>query len=165
MIRTLCFILLTLIIMIVAIVTVGTAYAQTDTRVPVAPILEVLMPYILAALGTIITAILGWAAAAFQRWTNIKIEAQHREALHSALMTGATAAAAKYGPRVGELSIDVRSKIARDAIIWAVKSVPEALAYFKIAPEQDYDKLKTMAESKVGILSEAPAVPVTPANV
>ena len=43
---------------------------------------------ILGILAPILTALIGWAAAAINRKTGIDVEEKHRLALHSAIMTG-----------------------------------------------------------------------------
>ena len=57
-------------------------------------IIAAVTPGILEILGVLLTGIIGWAATkARQKW-NIDIEARHRKALQSALLTGATLAGA-----------------------------------------------------------------------
>ena len=51
-------------------------------------LLAALAPHLLELIAALATAIIGWLAAqAKARW-GLEIEARHREALHSALMTG-----------------------------------------------------------------------------
>ena len=57
--------------------------------------LTALTPQLIELIAAIATIILGWLAAqARARW-GIEIEARHREALHSALMTGVRYAVAR----------------------------------------------------------------------
>ena len=46
-------------------------------------------PHILELIAGLLSAMIGWAAMAAQRKWGLDVEARHREALHSALMTGA----------------------------------------------------------------------------
>ena len=78
-------------------------------------------PYILEAFGLIITAVIGFAARQFSVWTGVEIEKAHREALHSALMSGAEQAL-EQGPSV------VLADVKRAAINHAYRSVPDAIA-------------------------------------
>ncbi|WP_182442390.1 hypothetical protein [Cereibacter sphaeroides] len=55
-------------------------------------LLTTLTPGLLDLAGVVLTALIGLAAVRFQRWTGIQIEARHREALHSAIMTAARVA-------------------------------------------------------------------------
>ncbi len=43
----------------------------------------------------VLTALIGLATVRFQRWTGTQIQARHREALHSAIMTAARLAVAR----------------------------------------------------------------------
>jgi hypothetical protein len=84
---------------------------------------ENVAPVIGTALATIITFAITWAAAAFQRLTNIQIEAKHQATLHSALLTGASWAAAQYG---GNASMQLQQ-----IIDYARRSAPDAVAALK----------------------------------
>jgi hypothetical protein len=99
--------------------------------------LEALAPHLLELIAAIATAILAWAAAkARARW-GIEIEARHREALHSALMTGARHALASRlaGQAAVEATLD-----------YVHASVPDARAALKPDP----DHLVDMAEATLG---------------
>ena len=50
--------------------------------------LTVLAPHLLELIAAILTIIIGWLAAQGRARWGIEIEARHREALHSVLMTG-----------------------------------------------------------------------------
>ncbi|MFQ6756879.1 hypothetical protein V6Z72_21300 [Cereibacter sphaeroides] len=58
-------------------------------------LLTALTPSLLDLAGVVLTALIGLATVRFQRWTGIQIEARHREALHSAIMTAARVAVAR----------------------------------------------------------------------
>jgi hypothetical protein len=78
-----------------------------------------LVPLALTAIAAILTQIISGAArVAKDRW-GIEIEARHREALHSALMSGIQAALGR-GLR-GQAAIDA-------AVSYAQRSVPDAMA-------------------------------------
>lgn len=97
---------------------------------------EALLPAILPVIGLVITAILQRAAATAQARWGIEIEARHREALHSALMTGITAA----------LSRGLGTRAAIDAALtYAAGSVPDAIA--ALAPSGQ--TLQELAEAKL----------------
>ncbi len=65
-----------------------------------------------------LTAPIGLVAVRIQRWAGIQIEARHREALHSAIMTAARLAVARDLTR--EVAIEFVAAYAR-------ASVPDAL--------------------------------------
>ena len=91
---------------------------------------------LLPVLSTVLTWALASAArAAKQRW-GIEIEARHREALHSALMSGIRAA----------LGRGLKGKDAVDAAIGhAGRSVPDAIR--RLGPSADV--MKSLAEAKL----------------
>lgn len=82
-------------------------------------ILQILLSHGLELLGVALSALIGWAADTARRKWGLEIEARHREALHSALMTGARVAIERG------LSGD---KAATLAAAYAEASVPQAIA-------------------------------------
>jgi|APEBP8051073058_1049385.scaffolds.fasta_scaffold27159_2 hypothetical protein len=116
-----------------------------------AEVLPILLQLIAAALGLIL---LRASEAARARW-GIEIEARHREALQSALMSGISAALTR-GLR-GDAAIQA-------GIAYAHDSVPDALAALKPDPKV----LRSLAEAKfhqssplhyIGIDTAKPEVP------
>lgn len=93
-------------------------------------------PLLIDLLAIVLMAALTWAAAWGKRKFGIDIEAKHRDALHSALMTGARLAAARQltGPGALQLIMD-----------YVRKSVPDALA--ALAPSQAV--LTDLADAKL----------------
>ncbi len=84
-------------------------------------LLRDLMPVALSGLSLLLTALIGSAAqTAKQRW-GLDIEARHREALHSALMSGIRAAV-EDGPGAG------KNVLVEQAVTYARESVPDAIA-------------------------------------
>jgi hypothetical protein len=136
----------------------GVALAQTvtpaaNTAISLGPVYSLAASYILPALSVIVTAAITWAAAAFQRWTSVKIDQGHRDALHSAAMSGLTLALNKLGVAANGLTIDTKSAVIAQTVAWMEKSVPDALARFDMTP----DKLAEFVQSKIGLLANAAA--------
>ena len=104
------------------------------------------VPILIAGFGTILTIIMERAAkVARERW-GIEIEATHREALHSALMSGIRAALLR-GLSGGD-AIEA-------AIIHASGSVPDAIKALK----PDAGVLTRIAEAKLrDAMNELPAL-------
>lgn len=94
-------------------------------------------PGLLEILGLALTGIIGWAASkARQKW-GIEIEARQREALHSALMTGALLA----------LKHELTGRAAIDLVLRYIKqSVPDAIGNLKPTPEVLADLAKAKLE-------------------
>ena len=96
-----------------------------------------LTPHLLELIAAVATIIIGWLAAkARARW-GIEIEARHREALHSALMTGVRHALAR--------GLQEREAAAEAAVNYVRTSVPDALRALRPGPQQ----LVEMAEAKL----------------
>src|SRR6478735_8959254 len=84
-----------------------------------ASLVDQLSPILLQALGVICTALVAWIGTAIQARTNSVTQANNRDALHSALNTGALAAASVPNATVRD--------IATEAVKYANKSVPDAI--------------------------------------
>jgi hypothetical protein len=98
--------------------------------------LPVIMPYLIEIVGTIVAVVIGAAANAARVKFGIEIEARHREAMHSAIMTGARAAL-------------LDGKTPKDAVQAAIahtfRSTPDAVA--RLRPSDDV--LSRLAEAAV----------------
>ena len=95
-----------------------------------------ILPTMLQLIGAILGVLLiGAANMARHRW-GIEIEARHREALHSAIMSGIRAALAKGAS--GDTAVT-------SALAYTYKSVPDALA--ALTPSSQV--LKDLAEAKL----------------
>jgi len=99
-------------------------------------LLDQLSPLLLQALGIIGTALLAWIGTAIQARTNSIKQANYREALHSALNTGALAAATAPNTNV--------RAIASEAVEYANKSVPDAIKALRPSVEV----MSTLARAK-----------------
>lgn len=99
-----------------------------------------LLPTILTAIGAVLSYVLARAAAVAQARWGIEIEATHREALHSALMTGIQAALTRgmTGPAAVQAALD-----------YVAHSVPDALA----ALDPSHDVLTSLATAKLAAAS------------
>ena len=133
------------------------AVAQ-ETAVSLGGLHEVLAPYVFMAVSGAVVGLLTWATALFKKWTGIQIEARHREALHSAIMTGVSAALARSRTKAASVTVDVKTQAVKEAVEWAYRSVPDALKYLGASPEV----LAELAASKITLLAEAPSGTVTP---
>ncbi len=89
-------------------------------------LLNALMPSLLDLAGVALTALIGFATFRFQRWTGVQIEARHREALHSAIMTAARLAVAR------KLAPDAATEFVSS---YVRESVPDAMK--QLAPPAD----------------------------
>jgi hypothetical protein len=91
-------------------------------------IMTLLAPHLADIVGVIVTALLTVIAAQVKARTGSELDARAREALHSALTTGAMLALARYG-RASGIHQDAMIK---EAVSYAKASVPDAIA--RLAP-------------------------------
>ncbi|TQS72695.1 hypothetical protein ERN12_02545 [Rhodobacteraceae bacterium] len=104
-------------------------------------ILASIEPYFLELLSVVITAMLGVAIAFAKDRFGLEIEARHREALHSALMTGARLALSRMGAHGSN------SAMIDAALSYAHMSVPDSIK--RLRPSENL--LAELAESKLSL--------------
>ena len=90
------------------------------------PLAVALAPHILELIAGLLSAVIGWAAMAAKRKWGLDVEARHREALHSALMTGARMALDRAISPQGAADL---------AVGYAEVSVPDAIRALKPSRE------------------------------
>lgn len=95
-----------------------------------------LIPIILTALSAILTTVLVRGSGIIKERWGIEIEARHREALHSALMSGIRAALERGDDRTAAIT---------SAINHATRSVPDAIS----ALNPSAGVLQSIAEAKL----------------
>lgn len=99
-------------------------------------ILVAAAPHLLELVGGALAALLSWAAMAARAKWSIDIEARHREALHSALMTGARMALDRALSQASAADL---------AVGYARASVPGAIKALRPSP----DVLVNLARAKL----------------
>ena len=98
-------------------------------------LLTYFQPFLLEALSLVLTTVISLAALKIKEKTGLDIDARHREALHSAIMSAV---------KVSVLTN--QSPINKEAVIAYVKqSVPDAVSKLKASD----DVLVQLAESKI----------------
>lgn len=107
--------------------------------------MEAVMPQLVLLISAVLTALLGWLTTMVREKWNIEIEAKHRDALHSAIMTGVLVALKQNltGPAAVSVALD-----------HVKKSVPDALK--KLGPSTEI--LTNLAKSKIEELSLPPVL-------
>lgn len=115
---------------------------------------------LLPLLGIVITSMITWAAARFNAWTGINIEAKHREALQSALLNGVRYAIQQLsddnakGISINLTDREWQERIINSAINYVTSSVPDAVDYFRLWGE---GQLRQLILPKIPILTEEQA--------
>lgn len=106
-------------------------------------ILEALTPLLIDLLALLLSLAIGWLSLQAHRYLGVQVEARHREALHSAIMTGIRRNLA------GDLS---REQIIQEALRYVRTSVPDAVRVLV----KDDGILRALAEAKLRELLETP---------
>jgi hypothetical protein len=138
-----------LIAAVAAAAACGAALAQGTPPVPVAAtvpldtVSQVLMPILLAigsAAATVIAAAGVYAASWIKKRLNLsdleaqqiglEIDSAHRDALQSAITNAAGIALNRLGNQLAGTTVDVHSEAVASALNSALKSAPDAIAYF-----------------------------------
>jgi hypothetical protein len=120
-----------------------------DTDINVGQLLSPWVEALMSALLVLVTAIIGWIAAAIQRRTGIEIEAKHREALQTALTNAAGLVLNKVKSSLSDVTIDVRHPAIKDAILYINGAVPDAIKNFGLSPDDLAEKLL----AKIGVVT------------
>lgn len=133
------------------------ALAQTaPTGIAVGGIWDSIQPIISNTLAVVVTGAIGWLANMVRLKFGVEIEARHREALHSAALTGINAALAKVGGTVTHLTMTTKNAVIDQAMNWVIASVPDAIKALGVTPE-GVAKLVTAKLNMVETAQETPA--------
>jgi hypothetical protein len=127
-------------------------FAQAQTTVNVARLIDPWLEIVLAVVGVAIAALVGWIAAVLKRKLGFEIEANHREALQTALTMGAGWVLSQAHKAAATTEIDVHNAYLKEGIEYVATATPEALLHFNLTPEAIAQKLS----AKIAVLT-APA--------
>jgi hypothetical protein len=133
--------------------------AVGGTTVDLHPLWTTFQPILETVVGASVTAILGWGAVQFQRWTGHEIEKKHMEALDASLKTGLGQVLAKVN--AADMTVDVKRQAIVSAVDWANRSTPDALKYFGLDDPANRAKLGELAEGKLGQMLAQINLPAT----
>ena len=106
-------------------------------------IFTAIAPHLVELASVIIAGALLWVSNALRRRWNIEIEAKHRDALHSAIMTGINLAV--------ERGVLTKRDIAREAAAYAQRSVPDAIQALKPRADMLVDIATARLKDVVGL--------------
>lgn len=145
---------------IVAPVPIAVAVAQEQSsRIDLAPAAVGVLGYVSAVIGAVLATGISFLGARLYAWTGISIEARHREALHSAIMTGVNAGLGKVADLIGGKAIDVRSTALAEALRYVGASVPDAIRYFGLSQDRLADMISAkLAQIERGRLTFEPVM-------
>ncbi len=109
-----------------------------------------LVPYIVAALGALISAAVGWLVYLVNRKLGLSIDDSLRDSLQTAAANAAGLVLAQLGSRLSGMTLDVRSAPVADAVNYVLKAAPDAVAHFGLTPEAVAQKILALLPRVAG---------------
>lgn len=111
----------------------GVAYA--DTTVVVGDLWTGVVPYIVAAVGALISAAVGWLIVLVNKKLGISIDDSMRNSLQTAATNAAGLVLAQLGNQLSGVKVDVKNQLVADAVNYVIRAAPDAVAHFGLTPD------------------------------
>lgn len=129
--------------------------ARADALVAVGEIWTGLVPYIVAAIGALISAAVGWLVYLFNKKLGLSIDDSLRDSLQTAAANAAGLVVNGLGHRLSGATIDVRSELVADAVNYVLKAAPDAVVHFGLTPEAVAQKILALLPRVAGSATTA----------
>jgi hypothetical protein len=124
--------------------------ARADALVAVGEIWTGLVPYIVAAIGALISAAVGWLVYLVNKKLGLSIDDSLRDSLQTAAANAAGLVVNGLGHRLSGATIDVRSELVADAVNYVLKAAPDAVVHFGLTPEAVAEKILALLPRAAG---------------
>jgi hypothetical protein len=124
--------------------------ARADTLVALGHIWSGLEPFIIAALGALISAAAGWLVYLINKKLGLSIDDSLRDSLQTAAANAAGLVLAQVGNRLAGVTLDVRSALVADAVNYVLEAAPDAVAHFGLTPEAVAQKVLALLPRVAG---------------
>lgn len=124
--------------------------ARAEALVAVGEIWAGLVPYIVAALGALTSAAVGWLVYLVNKKLGLSIDDSLRDSLQTAAANAAGLVIAQLGSRLSGMTLDVRSAPVADAVNYVLKAAPDAVAHFGLTPEAVAQKILALLPRVAG---------------
>lgn len=124
--------------------------ARADALVAVGDIWNGLVPYIVAALGALVSAAVGWLVYLVNRKLGLSIDDSLRDSLQTAAANAAGLVVGGLGNRLAGVTLDVRSALVADAVNYVLKAAPDAVAHFGLTPDAVAQKILALLPRVAG---------------
>lgn len=116
-------------------------FAYADTTVAVGDLWTGLQPYIVAAIGALITAAVGWLIMLANKKLGISIDDSMRRSLQTAATNAAGLVLNQLGNQLSGVKVDVKNQLVADAANYVIKAAPDAVAHFGLTPDAIAQKI------------------------
>jgi hypothetical protein len=130
---------LALIGVVAASLACNAAYA--DTTIAVGDIWSGVLPYIVAAIGAVITFLVGWVLNLLKTKLGVSIDDSMRASLQTAATNAAGLVLNQLGNQLSGTKIDVGNQFVADAVNYVLKAAPDAVAHFGLTPDAIAQKI------------------------
>jgi len=124
--------------------------ARADALVVVGDIWTGLVPYVVAVIGALISAAVGWLVYLVNKKLGLSIDDSLRDSLQTAAANAAGLVLAGLGSRLSGMTLDVRSALVADAVNYVLKAAPDAVAHFGLTPEAVAQKILALLPQVAG---------------
>jgi hypothetical protein len=124
--------------------------ARADALVAIGEIWTGLVPYIVAAIGALISAAVGWLVYLVNKKLGLSIDDSLRDSLQTAAANAAGLVVNGLGHRLSGATIDVRSELVAGAVNYVLKAAPDAVVHFGLTPEAVAEKILALLPRVAG---------------
>ncbi|WP_424630048.1 hypothetical protein [Bradyrhizobium sp. SYSU BS000235] len=115
--------------------------ARADTTIAVGDIWSDVVPYIVAAIGAVITFLVGWVLNLLKTKLGVSIDDSMRASLQTAATNAAGLVLNQLGNQLQGVKVDVKSALIADAVNYVIKAAPDAIAHFGLTPDAIAQKI------------------------
>lgn len=109
--------------------------AYADTTIAVGDIWSGIVPYIVAAIGALISAAVGWLIYLVNKKLGISIDDSMRSSLQTAATNAAGLVLNKLGNQLAGTKIDVKNQYVAEAVNYVLTAAPDAIKHFGLTPD------------------------------
>lgn len=109
--------------------------AYADTTIAIGDIWSGIVPYIVAAIGALISAAVGWLIYLVNKKLGISIDDSMRNSLQTAATNAAGLVLNKLGNQIAGAKIDVKNQYVAEAVNYVLTAAPDAIKHFGLTPD------------------------------
>lgn len=142
------FLSLFVLLLITSIATAQVA-VPADNTISLHRIFGPWMEVLVGGLATVVTALLGWVAAAIQRKTGVEVEFLRSQTLQTAITNAAGKVVMMTGEKMKDIKFTVENEAIRKAILYVIDAAPEAVKHFGLSPADIAEKVI----AKIGVVT------------
>ena len=132
------------------------SFAQDDTVVTVAPLVDFVLPIILAVISGMVAIAVAILTPIMARKFNLQIEKDRRDAIQTSLTNAASGVINKLGEQARGLKVDVRNPIIRQGVQRAINGAKDSFASVGLTQEEIAERLLEKVTQQLPPISAQP---------